>query len=80
MKKSLFLVAFIGSLALAGCQTMGGGNGSTTSEFNCIAGTIGGAVVGGLVGSTIGGGTGNTLATAAGIGLGGYGGNRLGCN
>lgn len=79
MKKSLFLLAFVGSLALAGCQTTGN-NQSATSEFDCIAGTVGGAVVGGLVGSTIGGGSGNVLATAAGIGLGGYGGNRLGCN
>jgi outer membrane lipoprotein SlyB len=49
------------------------------SEFGCIAGTVGGAVIGGLVGSTIGAGSGNVLAVAAGIGGGGYLGNRLAC-
>jgi outer membrane lipoprotein SlyB len=49
------------------------------AEFGCIAGTVGGAVIGGIVGSTIGAGTGNALAIAAGIGGGGYLGNRLAC-
>ena len=49
-------------------------------EFGCIAGTVGGAIVGGLIGSTIGAGTGQVLATAAGIGGGGYIGNRLACS
>lgn len=49
------------------------------SEFGCIAGTVGGAIVGGLIGSTIGAGTGQVLAVGAGIGGGGYIGNRLAC-
>ncbi|PDT01741.1 hypothetical protein CO666_23955 [Rhizobium chutanense] len=49
------------------------------SEFGCIAGTVGGAIVGGLIGSTIGAGTGQVLAVAAGIGGGGFVGNRLTC-
>ncbi|WJJ94598.1 glycine zipper 2TM domain-containing protein [Neopusillimonas aromaticivorans] len=49
------------------------------SEFNCIAGTVGGAVIGGLLGSTIGGGRGRTAMTAVGAGAGGYLGNQMGC-
>lgn len=48
-------------------------------EFGCIAGTVGGAIIGGLVGSTIGAGTGATIAMAAGLGAGGFLGNRLAC-
>jgi outer membrane lipoprotein SlyB len=74
--------ALAASLALAGCQTSSGPQTASQArnhEFSCVAGTIGGAVIGGLVGSTIGGGRGTVLATAAGIGGGGYLGNRLAC-
>ncbi len=77
MRKLSLALVLTSSFILAACQSNGTGN--QYSEFECIAGTVGGAVIGGLVGSTIGGGTGKTIATAAGIGLGGYGGNRLGC-
>ncbi|WP_269496647.1 glycine zipper 2TM domain-containing protein [Castellaniella sp. S9] len=74
-------IALIGLGALGACQSPSGAHGqSRNSEFNCIAGTVGGAVVGGLLGSTIGGGSGRTVATAVGIGAGGYAGNRLGCD
>lgn len=73
-------IALVGMGALTACQTPSGSHGqSRNSEFNCIAGTIGGAVVGGLLGSTVGGGRGRTAATAVGIGAGGYLGNTMGC-
>lgn len=80
MRKSLFIVLM--SLgALAACQSPSGhGHQSRNSEFNCIAGTVGGAIIGGMLGSTIGGGRGRTAATAVGIGAGGYVGNQMGCN
>jgi len=66
--------------ALAACQSPSGSHSrAQNAEFNCIAGTVGGAVVGGLLGSTIGGGRGRTAATAVGIGAGGYIGNTMGC-
>ncbi len=74
---SLVLVS-VASL-LAACESTGGNQQARQSEFNCIAGTVGGAVIGGLLGSTIGGGTGKTIATAAGAGGGGYAGHRFGC-
>jgi len=77
---ALLAVAMISLGALAACQTTSGSHSqSRNAEFNCIAGTIGGAVVGGLLGSTIGGGRGRTAATAVGIGAGGYIGNTMGC-
>ncbi len=74
-------MAVLASAFLVACQSPGGmrGGQANVSEFDCIAATVGGAVIGGLVGSTIGGGSGKTLATAAGIGGGGYLGNRMGC-
>lgn len=68
------------TMLIAGCQS--GSNPEVQArnhEFGCIAGTVGGAIVGGLIGSTIGAGSGAVLATAAGIGGGGYLGNRLAC-
>lgn len=80
MRKATLILALAGLGALAACQTPSNSHGrSNNSEFNCIAGTVGGAVIGGLLGSTIGGGTGRTAATAVGIGAGGYIGNRMGC-
>lgn len=76
--KAALAAALISLGALAACQSPSGSHGGN-SEFNCIAGTVGGAVVGGLLGSTIGGGRGRTAATAVGIGAGGYIGNRMGC-
>ncbi|EJC71864.1 hypothetical protein RJJ65_03625 [Rhizobium hidalgonense] len=74
-------IMLAGCLAISGCQS-----GPTSqavadhnSEFGCIAGTVGGAIVGGLIGSTIGAGTGQVLAIGAGIGGGGFVGNRLAC-
>ncbi|TBB78105.1 hypothetical protein ELH43_23135 [Rhizobium ruizarguesonis] len=74
-------IILAGCLAVSACQS-----GPTlqavsdrNSEFGCIAGTVGGAIVGGLIGSTIGAGTGQVLAVGAGIGGGGYVGNRLAC-
>ncbi|HLT98536.1 MAG TPA: glycine zipper 2TM domain-containing protein [Burkholderiaceae bacterium] len=65
---------------LVACQAPSGTqHRSQNAEFNCIAGTIGGAVVGGLLGSTVGRGRGRTAATAVGIGAGGYIGNTMGC-
>jgi outer membrane lipoprotein SlyB len=79
-KRMVMAIALVGVGALTACQAPSGSRGqSGNSEFNCIAGTIGGAVVGGLLGSTIGGGRGRTVATAAGIGAGGYLGNSMGC-
>ncbi|NYT50093.1 glycine zipper 2TM domain-containing protein [Parapusillimonas granuli] len=73
-------IVLVGVGALSACQTPSASHGqSRNSEFNCIAGTVGGAVVGGLLGSTIGGGRGRTAATAVGIGAGGYLGNAMGC-
>ena len=81
MRKTALILALASLGALAACQTPSSSYGSRsgTSEFNCLAGTVGGAVIGGLLGSTIGGGRGRTVATAAGIGAGGYAGNRMGC-
>ena len=80
MKKATLILALASLGALAACQTPSGSHGrSNNSEFNCIAGTVGGAVIGGLLGSTIGGGRGRTATTAVGIGAGGYIGNRMGC-
>ncbi|NLY28260.1 MAG: glycine zipper 2TM domain-containing protein [Alcaligenaceae bacterium] len=81
MNKLLIAITLVSLGALAGCQTTSGSQRSSgNSEFNCIAGTIGGAVIGGMLGSTIGGGRGRTAATAVGAGAGGYIGNRMGCN
>ncbi len=83
MNKLVFALALASLGALAACQTTPGSHHqghSRNSEFNCIAGTVGGAVIGGLLGSTIGGGRGRTAATAVGIGAGGYIGNRMGCD
>lgn len=84
MSKSTLVIALISLGALTACQAPSGGSGSqarsNNSEFNCIAGTVGGAVIGGLLGSVVGGGRGRTVATAAGAGLGGYAGNQMGCN
>jgi len=79
--RTLFLgVALAASTALAGCQTTSDPQAQARNhEFACVAGTIGGAVIGGLVGSTIGAGRGAVLATAGGIGAGGYIGHRLAC-
>ena len=82
MKTIKLALAVASLVALAACQAPSGSQGrggSSNSEFNCIAGTIGGAVVGGLLGSTIGGGRGRTAATALGAGAGGYVGNQMGC-
>ncbi|MGE4335662.1 MAG: glycine zipper 2TM domain-containing protein [Pigmentiphaga sp.] len=83
MKKVTVVLALISLGTLAACQAPSGSRGqghSSQAEFNCIAGTVGGAVVGGLLGSTIGGGRGRTAATAVGIGAGGYLGNTMGCH
>ncbi len=80
MKRTTLAIVLAGTFALAGCQSSSDPNvQARNSEFGCMAGTIGGAVVGGLIGSTIGAGSGAVLATAAGIGGGGYLGNRLAC-
>jgi uncharacterized protein YcfJ len=68
------------TLMIAGCQSSSDPQVQARNhEFGCMAGTVGGAVVGGLIGSTIGAGSGQVLAVAAGIGGGGYLGNRLAC-
>jgi outer membrane lipoprotein SlyB len=80
MTKRKFISFVAAALLLAGCQ--GSSNPQVQAhnhEFGCIAGTVGGAIVGGLIGSTIGAGSGAVLATAAGIGGGGFLGNRLAC-
>lgn len=80
MNKAILAISLASLGALAACQAPSGQGGSSrNSEFNCIAGTVGGAVIGGLLGSTIGGGRGRTAATAVGIGAGGYLGNSMGC-
>jgi len=80
MRKTSFVIVLLGLGLLAACQAPSGSRGqSSNSEFNCIAGTVGGAVVGGLLGNSIGGGRGRTATTAVGIGAGGYLGNRMGC-
>lgn len=80
-RKAGLVAALLCLGALAACQAPSGSGSSHSrnAEFNCIAGTIGGAVVGGLLGSTIGGGRGRTAATAVGMGAGGYIGNSMGC-
>lgn len=84
MSKSTLVIALISLGALTACQAPGGSgyshSRSNNAEFNCIAGTVGGAVIGGLLGSVVGGGRGRTVATAAGAGLGGYAGNQMGCD
>lgn len=78
--KAMLVIALISLGALSACQSPSGSSGAgRNAEFNCIAGTVGGAIVGGLLGSTIGGGRGRTAATAVGIGAGGYIGNNMGC-
>ncbi|MBX3597231.1 MAG: hypothetical protein KF874_06630 [Rhizobiaceae bacterium] len=68
-------------LLLASCQSSSDPQVQAREhEFGCMAGTVGGAIIGGLVGSTIGAGSGNVLAVGAGIGAGGYVGNRLACS
>lgn len=80
MKRTILAVVLVGTFGLAGCQSSSDPNvQARNAEFGCMAGTIGGAVVGGLIGSTIGAGSGAVIATAAGIGGGGYLGNRLAC-
>lgn len=80
MTKGMVIGSAAAALLLAGCQSSPDPQVQAREhEFGCIAGTIGGAIVGGLIGSTIGAGRGATLATAAGIGGGGYLGNRLAC-
>ncbi len=80
LHKAMLLGALISLGALTACQAPSGSSGAKQhAEFNCIAGTVGGAIVGGLLGSTIGGGRGRTAATAVGIGAGGYIGNSAGC-
>ncbi len=80
MRKITLVIALVSLGTLAACQGPSQHGRGGNSEFNCIAGTVGGAVIGGLLGSTIGGGRGRTAATAVGIGAGGYLGNRMGCN
>lgn len=82
MRKAAVIMALVSLGVLTACQmpSTSRGSQSSMSEFDCIAGTVGGAVIGGLLGSTIGGGKGRTVATAAGIGAGGYVGNSMGCN
>ncbi len=77
--KAMLAIAMVSLGGLAACQSPSGHSQSRNAEFNCIAGTVGGAVIGGLLGSTIGGGRGRTAATAVGIGAGGYIGNTMGC-
>lgn len=78
MKQLSLSLALASLFALAACQAPGSRGGeSANAEFNCIAGTVGGAVIGGLLGSAIGGGRGRTIATAVGVGAGGYLGNTL---
>ncbi len=81
MRKITWLVALVSLGALTACQSPSGSQsrGNNNSEFNCIAGTVGGAVIGGLLGSTVGGGLGRTAMTAVGAGAGGYIGNQMGC-
>lgn len=80
LRNLLLGVALAASTILAGCQTSSNPQVQARNhEFACMAGTVGGAIIGGLVGSTIGAGRGAVLATAAGIGAGGYLGNRLSC-
>jgi outer membrane lipoprotein SlyB len=68
------------AMLIAGCQSSSNPQVQARNhEFGCVAGTVGGAIVGGLIGSTIGAGSGAVLATAAGIGGGGFLGNRLAC-
>lgn len=82
MIKATIAISLLSLGALTACQAPSnsqGRSGSNNSEFNCIAGTVGGAIIGGLLGSTIGGGRGRTAATAVGIGAGGYLGHSMGC-
>ena len=81
MIKRNTIVVFAGAtMLLAGCQSSPNPQVQAHNhEFGCVAGTIGGAIIGGLIGSTIGAGTGATIAMAAGLGGGGYLGNRLAC-
>lgn len=81
MKKKTIAVILISLGALTACQTTSGRHQSSkNSEFTCVAGTIGGAVIGGMLGSTMGRGGGRTAMTAVGMGAGGYLGNRMGCD
>lgn len=82
MRRHTISIILAGCLGVSACQS-----GPTSqavsdrnSEFGCVAGTVGGAIIGGLVGSTIGAGTGQVLAVGAGIGTGGFIGNRLTCH
>ncbi len=81
MKSLKLLLAGVGVVVLAACQSPSGAHSknSGSAEFTCIAGTLGGAVIGGVLGSTVGGGRGRTVATALGAGAGGYLGNTMGC-
>ena len=49
------------------------------AEFGCIAGTVGGAAIGGMWSSTTAPARNALAIAAAGIGGGGYLGNRLAC-
>jgi len=82
MIKRRILALVSTAVLIAGCQSSSSDPQvqAKEHEFGCMAGTVGGAIVGGLVGSTIGAGTGNVLAIGAGIGAGGYIGNRLTCS
>ncbi|MGH6763069.1 MAG: hypothetical protein ACRECW_15965 [Phyllobacterium sp.] len=81
MLKRRIIAVSAAILMIAGCQSSSDPQVQARNhEFGCIAGTVGGAIVGGLIGSTIGGGSGRVIASAVGIGGGGYLGNRLACN
>jgi outer membrane lipoprotein SlyB len=79
MTKCTISITLIGCLALSGCQSAATSQGGRSSEFGCIAGTVGGAVVGGVVGATIGSGTGQLWAVGGGATLGAAGGSALTC-
>jgi outer membrane lipoprotein SlyB len=78
-RKSSVAILLAGALALSACQSGAQMNPEKRAEFDCMAGTVGGAVIGGLLGSAIGGGTGRLVGAAIGVGGGGFIGNRLAC-
>ncbi len=70
--------ALIASLALAvaGCESGGGGHGGAAPASPAL-GTLGGAAAGGVLGSMVGSGRGRTAAIVGGAVLGGIAGNQL---
>ena len=72
MKKFILTMTLIGSIGLAGCESLQ--NAGSKEQF----GAVGGAIAGGILGSKVGKGNGQLWATGIGVLLGGLVGSEVG--